>query len=435
VIMMNWEKSRRLYEEARKYFPGGVNSPVRAAIKPYPFYVERGRGAYLETVNGHILIDYVMGYGPLILGHSHPKIIDRVLEQLEKGWIYGTPHESAINLAKKITKHYGYDMVRFVNSGTEATVTAIRIARGYTKRKHIIKFDGCYHGANDNLLVKAGSAASHYGISASEGIPDELSRLTYVLEYNNIEEFTRFMAKNGDDIAAIIVEPIIANTGLIPPDIEFLKTLKEEAERHSALLIFDEVVTGYRVSLGGAKEYYNIEPDMVTLGKIVGGGFPIGCIASRNEIMQMLTPTGKVFNAGTFNANPISMVAGIATIEELEKGYPYKYANEAARKIADALRELLEKLGINGAVNQLASMFQVFFTPREIDGVDRPSKARASDKNLYIKFHSELLKEGVYIPPSQFETCFTSSEHRKAEIHNTIEAIETVLRRIRGDRL
>jgi len=429
---LKWDTSLKLHKEAKRYFPGGVNSPVRAAIKPHPFYVKRGKGAYIETVDNQILIDYVMGYGPLILGHSHPKVRWKILEQLEKGWIYGTPHESAIQLAKKIKKHYGFDMVRFVNSGTEATITAVRIARGYTGRKYLVKFDGCYHGANDSLLVKAGSAASHYGISASNGVPQELSKLTYVLEYNNIDQFIEFMTKNGDNIAAIIIEPIIANTGVIPPDIEFLKTLREEADRHSTILIFDEVVTGYRVSLGGAKEYYGIKPDIITLGKIIGGGFPIGCIASNEEIMQTLSPLGKVFNAGTFNANPISMVAGIATIEELEKGYPYKYANKASKKIAEALIDILDRQGINAIVNQISSMFQVFFIPKNIDKVVKPSEARLSNKRLYTKFHSELLKEGVYIPPSQFETCFTSSEHREEEINKTISSLEATVRRLRG---
>jgi len=431
VRKMEFNRSLKLYKEARKYFPGGVNSPVRAAIKPYPFFVKKAYGPYIESVDGVKYIDYVMGYGPLILGHSHPRVLERVVQQLKEGWIYGTPHETALLLAKKITKYFKYDMVRFVNSGTEATVTAIRLARAYTKRKYIIKFDGCYHGANDSLLVKAGSAASHYGISASEGIPDELAKLTYVLEYNNIDQLTRFMDKEGDNIAAIILEPIIANTGLIPPDKEFLKTLKEETEKHNALLIFDEVVTGLRISLGGAKEYYSINPDIVTLGKIIGGGFPIGCITANEEIMKLLTPTGKVFNAGTFNANPISMVAGLATIEEIEKGYVYKKANKAAKEIARSIIETLDKYSISGCVNQIASMYQVFFTPPKIDKVVSPTQARQANKKMYVEFHRLLIEEGVYIPPSQFETCFASSEHGENEIETTITSIEQVMKKLK----
>ena len=426
-----YEKSLKLFNEARELFPGGVNSPVRAAVKPHPFYVKSGHGAYIESIDGEKYIDYVMGYGPLILGHSHPKVIEKVVQQLYNGWLYGTPHESALKLAKKIKKYFKYDMVRFVNSGTEATVTVLRLARGYTKRKKIIKFDGCYHGANDSLLTKAGSAVSHYGISASKGIPEELARLTYVLEYNNIENIIKVMDKEGDDIAAIILEPVIANTGVIPPEREFLKTLREETEKHNTILIFDEVVTGLRISLGGAKEYYSIEPDLITLGKIIGGGFPIGCVAGRREFMELLTPTGKVFNAGTFNANPISMVAGLATIEELEKGYVYRFANEAAKRIADALKDVISRNYISGTVNTVTSMYQIFFTPSNIERVVSPSDARNSDKKMYEKFHQLLLKEGVYIPPSQFETCFTSSEHRDEEVEKTIMAMENVLNKLK----
>lgn len=428
---MKMDRSRDLYEEARKYFPGGVNSPVRAAVKPYPFYVRRGYGAYIETIDGHKLIDYVLGYGPLILGHVHPIVYEKVTAQLSDGWIYGAPHEAAIELAKKIRKHYGYDMVRFVNSGTEATVTAIRIARGYTGRKYIVKFEGCYHGANDSLLVKAGSAVSHYGISASEGIPNELSQLTYVLEYNDINGLVNFMKENGEDIAAVILEPVIANTGLILPDIEFLKTLREETEKYGSLLIFDEVVTGYRLSLGGAKQYYSINPDMITLGKIIGGGFPIGAVAADNEIMGVLTPLGKVFNAGTFNANPVSMIAGLATIEELEKEYPYRIANLGAEELAKTIRELLEEYHIDGYVSQIASMLQVFFVPKDVSQVKNAGDAKKANKELYVRLHSLLLEKGVFIPPSQFETCFLSAGHNKDVMEKTIAAYNDVFRMLR----
>ena len=423
---MEMDRSRKLFEEAKTYFPGGVNSPVRAAVKPYPFYVRRGYGAYIETIDGQNLIDYVLGYGPMILGHVHPVVYERVKEQLSDGWIYGAPHEAAVSLAKKIRVHYGYEMIRFVNSGTEATVTAIRVARGYTKRKYIVKFEGCYHGANDSLLVKAGSAASHYGISASEGIPNELSQLTYILEYNDIDGLINFMRDRGEEIAAIILEPVIANTGLILPDIEFLKSVREETEKYGALLIFDEVVTGYRLSLGGAKQFYSIEPDMITLGKIIGGGFPVGAVAADEEIMKVLTPLGKVFNAGTFNANPVSMVAGLATVEELEKGYPYRVANTGASELAKAIRELLEEHDIAGYVSQIASMLQVFFVPSDVTRVRNASDAKKADKELYVKLHMHLLKKGVFIPPSQFETCFLSAGHNREVIDKTIEAFKEV---------
>ncbi len=429
---MESERSRNLFETAKKYFPGGVNSPVRAAVKPYPFYVRRGYGPYIETVDGKRLIDYVLGYGPLILGHAHSSIVEKVAEQISDGWIYGAPHESAIHLAKKIRQYFGYDMVRFVNSGTEATVTALRIARGYTKRDFIVKFEGCYHGANDSLLVKAGSAVSHYGISISQGIPRQLTELTYVLEYNDIDGFISFMTEHGESIAAVIVEPVIANTGLIIPNTEFLKTLREETEKYGALLIFDEVVTGFRLSLGGAKQYYTIEPDIVTLGKIIGGGFPVGAVAADYEIMSLLTPLGKVFNAGTFNANPISMVAGLATIEELEKTYPYKLANKAAESLAKALKEYVEKFGFNAYISRIASMFQIFFVPKEIVSIKNSKDAKKADKDLYIEFHRLLLEKDVFIPPSQFETCFLSAMHDDDVVEATIAAYEDVFRKLRG---
>ena len=429
---MKYDKSLKLFDSAKTFFPGGVNSPVRAAVKPYPFYVERGYGAYIETVDGVKLIDYVLGYGPLILGHAHPNVVKRVIDQVLDGWLYGAPHESALILAKKIRKHFGYDMVRFVNSGTEATVTAIRIARGYTGRNYIVKFEGCYHGANDSLLVKAGSAASHYGISSSQGIPEQLTGLTYVLGYNDIDGFMNFMNKYGDFVAAVIVEPVIANTGLILPDKEFLKVLREETLRHGSILIFDEVVTGFRLSLGGAKQYYSIEPDMVTLGKIIGGGFPVGAVASNSEIMKVLTPLGNVFNAGTFNANPISMVAGIATIEELEKGYVYKVANKAAETLAKALREYSGRYGLNAYVSNIASMYQIFFVPTHVESVKNSEDARKANKKMYVEFHKILLEKGVFIPPSQFETCFVSAAHGEEVVEKTVNVFEEAFKVMRG---
>lgn len=420
-----WEKSRRMFEEALNLFPGGVNSPVRAAVKPYPFYVERGEGAYVYTVDGARLADYVMAYGPLILGHRHPKVLERVREQVERGWIYGTPSEVEVELARKITRYYRTDMVRFVNSGTEATVTAVRLARGFTKRKHVVKFEGCYHGANDSLLVKAGSAATHYGVATSAGVPDELASLTYVLPYNDVDAFERFMAARGDEIAAIIVEPVAANMGLVPSKPEFLKALRDAADEHGALLVFDEVVTGFRLALGGAQEYYGIRADITTLGKIIGGGFPVGAVTARREIMELLAPKGPVFNAGTFNAHPVSMAAGLATIEAIEQGGVYEVANEAARRVAEALDEVLGARGIDHTVNRVASMLQVFFVK---GGVESYADALRSDRELYAKLHALLAERGVFIPPSQFETWFTSSSHTEAVVDETVSALEEAVR-------
>jgi glutamate-1-semialdehyde 2,1-aminomutase len=419
--------SEPLYEEAKKLFPGGVNSPVRAAVRPYPFFVKEAEGAYLKTVDGRSLIDYVMGYGPLILGHKPKEVLERVREQLERGWIFGTPTSLEVELAKKITKYYRTEMVRFVNSGTEATITAVRVARGFTGRKKVVKFEGCYHGANDSLLFKSGSAVVHYGVATSAGIPEELSRLTYVLPFNDVEAIEKFMSKNGDEIACIIVEPVMANSGLILPDVEFLRALRDLTKEHSALLIFDEVVVGFRLALGGAQEYFGVHSDITTLGKIIGGGFPIGALTAREEIMKSLTPTGRVFNAGTFNAHPVSMMAGLATIEIVEREKVYEVANDGAKKLAKALNEIVEERGIRAVVNSIGSMLQIFFTEGP---VRNHSDALKSDKERYMKLHEELLRSGVFIPPSQFETWFTSYSHTPEVIESTMAKLEEAFDRV-----
>jgi len=419
------EKSLKLFEEAKKLFPGGVNSPIRAAVKPYPFYVKDANGAILTTVDGVELIDYVLGYGPLILGHKHPKVLEAVEEQLQRGWLYGTPHEMEIKLAKKIISHYpSIDMVRFVNSGTEATMTAIRLARGYTKRNKIIKFDGCYHGAHDSVLVKAGSAVSHYGLPGSAGVPEALSKLTLVVPFNDVDTVEKVAKENQDDLAAIIVEPVMGNAGVILPEDGFLKELRRIADEVGALLIFDEVITGYRLGLGGAQAKFGVVPDLTTLGKIIGGGFPVGAVGGKREIMEYLTPAGPVFNAGTFNAHPVTMAAGLATVEELEKGYVYEVANAAAERIAKALeQEAVSKFG--GVVNRIASMFQWF---PGVEEVKNYSDAQKADKELALKLHKELLKREVFVAPSMFEAWFTSAAHGEDVVDKTLEALSEALK-------
>ncbi len=423
-------RSLDLFEKAKKLFPGGVNSPIRAAVKPYPFYVKEAQGAILRDVDGNEYIDYVLGYGPLILGHKHPEVLKAVEEQLERGWLYGTPHEMEIALAEKIVSHLpSVDMVRFVNSGTEATMTAIRLARGYTKRNKIIKFDGCYHGAHDSVLVKAGSAVSHYGLPGSAGVPEALSKLTLVVPYNDPATLEKVAKENEDDLAAIIVEPVMGNAGVILPEKDFLKALRQVANETGALLIFDEVITGYRLGLSGAQGYFGIMPDLTTLGKIVGGGFPVGVIGGKREIMEYLTPTGPVFNAGTFNAHPVTMAAGLATIKELERGYVYEVANKAAERVAKAIeQELVSRFG--GVVNKIASMFQWF---PKVDEVKNYSDAQKADKQLAVKLHEELLKRGVFIAPSMFEAWFTSAAHSDDVVEKTIETISEVARVLKND--
>jgi glutamate-1-semialdehyde 2,1-aminomutase len=415
-------ESKRLFEEAQRVLVNGVNSPVRAAIRPYPFFVREGKGPYLITVDGNRLIDYVLGYGPLILGHAPEAVTRRIVEYVSKGWLYGAPTELEITLAKKIVNHFpSIEMVRFVNSGGEAVATAIRLARGYTGRRKILKFEGCYHGAVDSVLVKAGSAAAHFGSPSSAGVPEDVAKLTLVARYNDLDSVEKIMREEGNDVAAIIVEPIMANYGVIPPRNDFLRVLREVADRFGSLLIFDEVVTGYRLGLGGAQRYYGVKADITTLGKIIGGGFPVGAVGAREEIMSKLSPKGPVFNAGTFNGHPISMIAGLATIEVLETTNAYEIAINASRKLAEGLDDVLGRYGIDHTINWVPTMLQVFFTKGEV--IDHETASRSNAK-IYLNLHEELLKRGVFIAPSQFEAIFTSAAHEDSIISETLRQIE-----------
>ncbi len=423
--------SLKLFKEAQSIFPGGVNSPVRAAVKPYPFYVKEAEGPYLYTVDGAKLIDYVLGYGPLILGHKHPEVLRAIIEQAEKGWLYGAPTEIEVELAKKILKYVKPNgMIRFVNSGTEAVMTAIRLARAYTRREYIVKFEGCYHGASDAVLVGAGSAAIEYGVPKSEGIPLPYAKLTLVARYNDIEGFERLMQKYGEKIAAVIVEPVIGNSGLIPAKREFIKVLREATQDNQSVLIFDEVITGFRLGLTGAQGYYGVEADIITLGKIIGGGAPIGAVVGNKDIMENLTPRGKTFNAGTFNAHPISMAAGLATLKVIERGNVYEVANRAAEKIASTLEESASRYNIDHYVTCVASMVQIFFTKREVSD---PIEAKQSNTKLYVKLHEILLKKGVFIAPSQFEVIFTSSSHNDPVVDETIQLLEDSFKELKAE--
>ena len=415
-------ESKKLFEEAQRVLVGGVNSPVRVAIRPYPFFVREGKGPYLITVDGNRLIDYVLGYGPLILGHAPEAVTRRIVEYVSKGWLYGASTELEITLAKKIVNHFpSIEMVRFVNSGGEAVATAIRLARGYTGRRKVLKFEGCYHGAVDSVLVKAGSAAAHFGSPSSAGVPEDVAKLTLVARYNDLDSVEKIMREEGNDVAAIIVEPIMANYGVIPPRNDFLKGLREVADRFGSLLIFDEVVTGYRLGLGGAQRYYGVKADITTLGKIIGGGFPVGAVGAREEIMSKLSPKGPVFNAGTFNGHPISMIAGLATIEVLETTNAYEIAINASRKLAEGLDDVLGRYGIDHTINWVPTMLQVFFTKGEV--IDHETASRSNAK-IYLNLHEELLKRGVFIAPSQFEAIFTSAAHEDSIINETLRQIE-----------
>jgi len=420
-------KSKELFEKAKRLIPGGVNSPVRA-FEPYPFFTKYAKGSRIVDLDGKEYIDYCMGYGPLILGHAPEPVVEAVKEQLEKGTLYGTPTEQEVELAELICEAVPCaEMVRLVNTGTEATMSAIRVARGFTGRKKIVKFEGCYHGAHDYVLVKAGSGATTFGIPNSLGVPDETTRNTLVLPYNDIESFEKTIENEGDNIAAVIIEPIIGNAGVILPKDGYLKRIRELTKEKGILLIFDEVITGFRLAFGGAQEYYGIIPDMATLGKVLGGGFPIAAFAGKEEIMEMVSPSGKVYQAGTFSGNPISVVAGLATLKTIkaEGKTFYEELNSKRETICRAIKDLAEDLSLPIQVNGVASMFQLFFSEDEV--VDYQSAMKA-DRAKFAKFHKWLMDNGVFIPPSQFETCFISSAHSKEDIRVSIGVFSDALK-------
>jgi len=423
------ESSEALFRLAKALIPGGVNSPVRA-FEPYPFFVSSAKGSRIKSLEGFSYVDYCMAYGPLIFGHAPEEVLGAVRQQLDKGTLYGAPTEAEVEFAGLIARSVPcIEMLRLVNSGTEATMHAIRLARGYTSRKKIVKFEGCFHGSHDYVLVKAGSGASTFGIPDSEGIPEDTTRNTIILPYNDIEALERVIREAGQDIAAVILEPVMGNMGVILPKDDYLKRVRSITEEEGILLIFDEVITGFRLALGGAQEYYGVKPDLATLGKILGGGLPLAAYGGRREIMQHVSPSGKVYQAGTFSGNPISVAAGYATVKALreKRGSMYPKLEEAGLKVRKVLKELVSDRHIDAQVNGVASMFQIFFAPNPV--VDYAS-ARASDTLRFHKYFSNLLQQGVFIPPSQFETCFLSTAHSSEDLETTIEAFDRSLRNL-----
>lgn len=420
-----------LFERAKAVFPGGVNSPARALKHLLSPLVAKGAsGPYLYTDRGR-LVDFCLAFGAIILGHAHPKVRRAVEEQLARGWIYALLTEEEVLFAEKIRAHVpSVEKMRFVNSGTEATMNAVRLARGFTKRDYIIKFDGNFHGSHDYVLVKAGSGAATWGIPTSAGIPSDVVKMTVVVPYNDVDAFVKAVREVGDRLAAVIVEPIAGNYGLILPEVEFLKALREETERVGALLIFDEVITGFRVGLGGAQGLYGIVPDLTTLGKVIGGGFPIGVFGGKSFIMDLVAPQGPVYNAGTFNAHPVSIAAGLAVLEELERGQVYSIANDAARRMAEGIRDLAERAGFDVVVKHIASMFQFYFKKGD---VKTPQDVRESNEKLYLKLHELAIEHGVYLAPSQFEVNFTSVAHTAEVVEEALGALEKAFRELRRE--
>ena len=415
---MTLEKSEQMYEKAKTLIPGGVSSPVRA-IKPFPFYTASGNGSKIKDLDGNEYIDYCLAYGPEILGHNNPVIKEAIVSQLDKGWLYGTPTELEVNLAEKIAGYYpSIDMLRFVSTGTEATMSAIRLARGYTGKKKFVKIEGGFHGAHDAVLVKAGSGASTFGEPDSRGIPADFTKYTLQTPFNDLETMTSLVEKNRDDLAAVILEPVQGNVGPILPEPGYLQEVRKLTEENGVLLIFDEVITGFRLAMGGAQEYYGVVPDMTTLGKIVGGGLPIGVFGGRRDIMEMIAPSGPVYQAGTFSGSPCSVAAGIAVLDYMKKEALHEKLNATGDSFRQALSEIVADEGLDYYVSGVASMFKVFFgaEPKNYQDVLK------CDKDGYLTFFHRMLASGIFLPPSQFETNFLSAAHTEEDLDKTLEA-------------
>lgn len=421
--------SEQLFQQAKTVIPGGVNSPVRAfgGVGGSPIFFKKGVGAYLFDADDNQYIDYVGSWGPMILGHSNPAIIEAVKKTLDSGIGFGAPTEIETKLAQKVCQLMpSIELVRMVNSGTEATMSAIRLARGYTGRDVIVKFEGCYHGHSDSLLVKAGSGALTFGKPSSDGVPKALAQHTLTLEYNNSEQVREIFAKMGDKIACIIVEPVAGNMNCILPEAGFLSTLREVCNTHNSVLIFDEVMTGFRVALGGVQALYKIKPDLTTLGKVIGGGFAVGAFGGKKEIMQCIAPLGGVYQAGTLSGNPISMRAGLtmlATLEQLNQDANiYQQLEDKATDLTSGIIEVAKKHGIAMTSNVIGGMFGLFFT--DADKVNNFAQSTACDTDLFNKFFHLMLKNGIYLAPSAYEVGFISTAHTDTDIQATITAAD-----------
>jgi len=419
--------SRELFEEALRWMPGGVNSPVRAfrAVGGTPFFAQRAHGSRVEDVDGNSYIDYVCTWGPSILGHAHPEVIAAVKAAADRGTSFGIPNPLEVDLARKICEWVpSVQKVRMTNSGTEATMSAIRLARGFTRRDKIIKFDGCYHGHVDSLLVKAGSGALTLGQPDSAGIPAALAALTLALPFNDVEALRTAFAQNKNEIAAVIVEPIPANAGLIPPQPGFFETLRELCTAHGTLLIFDEVMTGFRLGRGGAQELLGIRPDLSCFGKVIGGGLPVGAFGGRADIMDQLAPLGPVYQAGTLSGNPLAMAAGLAQLRLLEEGDVFAKLEKLGAQFEEETRDALRSAKLDYVFYRYGSMFCLFFTGRPIHCLD---DAKTADLKHFSRFFHALLDRGIYIAPSQFETGFISAVHSEDDIEQTARAVREAL--------
>ncbi|MCB2166919.1 MAG: glutamate-1-semialdehyde 2,1-aminomutase [Deltaproteobacteria bacterium] len=424
---MKTDRSKVLFQNSQKVIPGGVNSPVRAckAVGTLPRFIHRAEGCRLFDADDNAYIDYVGSWGPMILGHRHPAVIQAITEALSRGTSFGAPTDLEMELACRVIEAVpSVEMLRMVNSGTEATMSAVRLARGATGRDIIIKFDGCYHGHADTLLVDAGSGVATLNIPGSPGIPASVVQHTLSLPYNDAEAVRAVMAEKGKDVAAIIVEPVAGNMGMVPPAPGFLETLRAVTQENGSLLIFDEVMCGFRVAYGGAQSLYDIRPDLTCFGKIIGGGLPVGAYGGRKDIMSQIAPEGAVYQAGTLSGNPMAMAAGLATLEQLRQPGVYDTLEKRSGRLAEGLAEAARRNGVPASFNRVGSMLGMFFTDRAVENFET---AKTSDLPRFGRYYRQMLDEGIYLAPSQFEACFVSLAHDDAAIEQTIRAADVSL--------
>lgn len=428
---MNIEKSKQLYERALKILPGGVNSPVRAfkSVGGTPIFIQKGKGSKIYDVDGNEYIDYIGSWGPHLFGHNPDFIKSALLKTIENGTSFGTPTELEVKMAELVRELVpSIEMIRFVNSGTEATMSAIRVARGFTKRNKIIKFEGCYHGHADFFLIKAGSGALTFGIPTSPGVTEGNAKDTLVTDFNDINSVKKLIKQNKDEIAAIILEPIVGNMGVVPAEKSFLEELRQICDEEKIVLIFDEVMTGFRVAKGGAQELYGTIPDLTTFGKIIGGGLPVGAYGGKAEIMSMVAPSGPVYQAGTLSGNPLAMAAGFAALNEIKNNPAiYDDLEEKSKFLENGFRKNLEEVGKKFTINRVGSMMTLFFTGSEVKTYNDAIK---SDTKLFAKYFQEMLSRGIYLPPAQFEAFFISTAHSFEDLQKTIEVQREVFEEI-----
>ena len=427
---MNRSRSEAFFARTQKLMPGGVNSPVRnfGRVGGHPVFMARGKGSKVYDADGNEYIDYLGSWGPLILGHSHPVVVDALKGACELGTSFGTPTEAELKLAELGKEAYpSIDLVRMVNSGTEATMSALRVARGYTGRNLVIKFEAGYHGHGDSFLIQAGSGAATFGIPDSPGVPADLAKLTINLPYNDREAVRQTLSERGDDIACVIIEPVAGNMGMIPPVAGFLETIREETEKRGIILIFDEVITGFRVAFGGAQERFGIQADMTCLGKIIGGGLPVGAYGGRREIMETVAPLGAVYQAGTLSGNPLAMTAGYETVKQLKEPGVYDRLEQLGARLGDGLRAAADEAGVAAYMTRVGSMMCTFFTNQDVTSYDTAS---TSDADVYSKYFWNMLDRGVYLAPSRLETGFVSLAHTEEDIDRTIGAARESLKEI-----